>query len=278
LFIILSLFLLPFFLALFFCLLLSSSYVFAFSLFFCCCCRFSSFSDVFSFRCLSDLPIAFLPICHLLIIRIPFFASHFPLLLLPTMADTPSFSAANLQTCSHCRPFPFVASIPLPHVDIGSATSHCSHYRPALPLHPPKRSHLANIHLHNGERRCLGLPVSLHFSDPIEFLMTPPLGLISSISSIVRVPVLVNLASPDAVSYSSVTRYLCEARFPPSKPEPHPADVQRDLNDSDQAILSALEDSLFASVRHLSRLTHLPSTIVYRRLTQSLGFVARHLR
>jgi transposase len=41
---------------------------------------------------------------------------------------------------------------------------------------------------------------------------------------------------PDAVSYSSVTRYLSEARFHPSKPEPHPADVQRDLDDSDQAI------------------------------------------
>jgi hypothetical protein len=80
-----------------------------------------------------------------------------------------------------------------------------------------------------------------------------------------------------AVSYSSVTRYLHEARFSPSKPQPHPADVQRDLDDSDQAILAALEDSPFASVRQLSRLTHLPLTAVYRRLTQSLGFVARHL-
>jgi hypothetical protein len=57
---------------------------------------------------------------------------------------------------------------------------------------------------------------------------------------------------PDAVSYCSVTRYLYEARFPPSKPEPHPGDVQRDLDDSDQAILAALEDSPFASVRQLS--------------------------
>jgi hypothetical protein len=30
----------------------------------------------------------------------------------------------------------------------------------------------------------------------------------------------------DAMPYSSVARYLREARFPPSKPEPHPADVQ----------------------------------------------------
>jgi hypothetical protein len=71
---------------------------------------------------------------------------------------------------------------------------------------------------------------------------------------------------PDAVSYSSVARHFCEARFPPSKPEPHPSDVQRDLDDSDQAILAALEDSPFALVRQLPRLTHLPSTTVYRRL------------
>jgi hypothetical protein len=80
------------------------------------------------------------------------------------------------------------------------------------------------------------------------------------------------------MSYSSVTRYLREARFLPSKQEPRPADIQRGLDDSYQTILSALEDIPFASVRQLSRLTHLPSTTVYRRFTQSLGFVARHLR
>jgi hypothetical protein len=83
---------------------------------------------------------------------------------------------------------------------------------------------------------------------------------------------------PDAVSYSSVTSYLSEARFPHSKPESHPADVQRDLNDSDQAISAALEDIPFTSMRQLSGLTHLPSTTIYRRLTQSLGFVVCRLR
>jgi hypothetical protein len=42
---------------------------------------------------------------------------------------------------------------------------------------------------------------------------------------------IVATLGPDAVSYSSVTRYLRDARFPSSKPEPHPADVQRDLDD-----------------------------------------------
>jgi hypothetical protein len=83
---------------------------------------------------------------------------------------------------------------------------------------------------------------------------------------------------PDAVSYSLVTHCLSKAQFLPSKPELHPANVQRDLDDSDQAILAALEDNPFASVWQLSRLTHLPSTTIYRRLTQSLGFVACHLR
>jgi hypothetical protein len=62
----------------------------------------------------------------------------------------------------------------------------------------------------------------------------------------------VAILGPDAVSYSSVTRYFREARFPPSKPEPHPADVQRDLDDSDQAISAALEDNPFASVPQLA--------------------------
>jgi hypothetical protein len=78
---------------------------------------------------------------------------------------------------------------------------------------------------------------------------------------------IVATLGPDAVSYSSVPRYLREARFPPSKPEPHQADVQRNLDDSDQAILTALEDSPFCSVWQLSRLTHLSSTTVDRRLT-----------
>jgi hypothetical protein len=62
---------------------------------------------------------------------------------------------------------------------------------------------------------------------------------------------IVATLGPDAVSYNSITRYLREARFPtsyfllsPSKPEPepkpkpesHPADAQRDFDDSDQTI------------------------------------------
>jgi hypothetical protein len=89
---------------------------------------------------------------------------------------------------------------------------------------------------------------------------------------------IVDTLGPDALSYSSVIRDLREARFLPSKSEPHPADIQRNLRDSDQIILSALEDSPFAPLQNVSRLTHLPSTTVYRRLTQLLGFMWRRFR
>jgi transposase len=38
---------------------------------------------------------------------------------------------------------------------------------------------------------------------------------------------IVTILEPDAVSYSAVTRYLREARFPPSKSELRPADIQK---------------------------------------------------
>jgi hypothetical protein len=63
---------------------------------------------------------------------------------------------------------------------------------------------------------------------------------------------IVATLGPDVALYSSVSCYLREARFPPSKSELHPADVQSDFGDSDQAILAALENSQFASVRQLS--------------------------
>jgi histone-lysine N-methyltransferase SETMAR len=46
----------------------------------------------------------------------------------------------------------------------------------------------------------------------------------------------------------------------------------------DDAILSALETQTFSSIRELANLTCIPATTVYRHLTHSLGFVAKHLR
>jgi hypothetical protein len=55
-----------------------------------------------------------------------------------------------------------------------------------------------------------------------------------------------------AVSYSSATRYLREAIFASSNP-PDPLPLpEHQLDDSDQAILLALADPPFASIRELS--------------------------
>jgi hypothetical protein len=89
---------------------------------------------------------------------------------------------------------------------------------------------------------------------------------------------LVATLNPEAVSHPSVTRYLREAIFTSSNPPDPLPPLDHQLDDSDQVILLAIADQPFASIRELSRLTHLPQTTVHRRLTQSLGFRVRHLR
>jgi hypothetical protein len=89
---------------------------------------------------------------------------------------------------------------------------------------------------------------------------------------------LVETLNLNAVGYSTVTLYLRTPCFS-SPPVPRPHEMpEPDLTESDKAILLALEEQPFASVRQLSRATHLPYSSVYRRLTTKLGFTVRHLR
>jgi hypothetical protein len=82
----------------------------------------------------------------------------------------------------------------------------------------------------------------------------------------------------DAIAYSTVARYLHDADCSSSNQRTASVEASRALDDSDQVILSSLDENLFASVRQLSRLTHIPPTTVYRRITNSLGFTAYHLQ
>jgi hypothetical protein len=82
----------------------------------------------------------------------------------------------------------------------------------------------------------------------------------------------------EAVSYPSVTGDIRDARLSPythpvTFSEPDPAH-----DDSNEAILLALAEQPFASVRQLAGLAHLPRSTDHRRLTQSLSFRVRHLR
>jgi hypothetical protein len=89
---------------------------------------------------------------------------------------------------------------------------------------------------------------------------------------------LVATPGPEAVSYSSVTHYLREAIFVSSNSPANRPGAESQFDDWDQAILLALAEQLFVSVRELAWLTHLPRTTVHTRLTQSLGFCMRDLR
>jgi hypothetical protein len=86
---------------------------------------------------------------------------------------------------------------------------------------------------------------------------------------------LVDVLGTEASSYSTATYYIRQCQFPKEKVKDQAEAVPDDF---DCAILVALEDYSFSSVRELAKLTYLPVTTVYRRLTSSLGFVVKHLR
>jgi hypothetical protein len=69
---------------------------------------------------------------------------------------------------------------------------------------------------------------------------------------------LVVTLCPEVVSYSSVTRYLREVIFVSSNSPATIPETEPQFDDCDQAILFALAEQPFASIRELARLTHLP--------------------
>jgi hypothetical protein len=83
---------------------------------------------------------------------------------------------------------------------------------------------------------------------------------------------------PEAVSYPSVTADRREGRFSLQTSPATFSEFGLQADDSDTAILVALDDQPLASVRQLAWLTHLPRTMVRRRLTESLRFRMRHLQ
>jgi hypothetical protein len=82
----------------------------------------------------------------------------------------------------------------------------------------------------------------------------------------------------NAMGSSSATRFLREAKFPSPNPFVTFSKENLCLDDSNEALLLALTEQSFISIRQLSGPTHLPPTMVYRRLMQSLRFHVGHLR
>jgi AraC-like DNA-binding protein len=82
----------------------------------------------------------------------------------------------------------------------------------------------------------------------------------------------------EAVACSTMTKHLCTAQLHTIKIHSNPDTSSPHLDDSDRAILAALEEKSFSSVHKLARATHLPPTTVHRRLINSLGCLFCHLR
>jgi hypothetical protein len=72
---------------------------------------------------------------------------------------------------------------------------------------------------------------------------------------------IVATLGPNILGYSTVTSCLCEAKFPLSTEEASDAGDQKPIDD---AILSSLNESPFASVQQLSELKQIPPTTIYR--------------
>jgi hypothetical protein len=89
---------------------------------------------------------------------------------------------------------------------------------------------------------------------------------------------LVRTLGTDAVTYSMVIKYARSANFSPKKNRPSSEPPVVESIPVDEAILAALADYRFSSIRQLSRRNCLPRSTVHRHLTHSLRFTIRHLR
>jgi hypothetical protein len=89
---------------------------------------------------------------------------------------------------------------------------------------------------------------------------------------------LMRVLGENAMAYSTVTKYVRSEKFPPKNDGLPSEPISAQPGPVDQAILTALADEPFSSVRKLSRLTCLPQSTVHRHLTNSLHFRIQHLR
>jgi hypothetical protein len=90
---------------------------------------------------------------------------------------------------------------------------------------------------------------------------------------------LVRTFRKDAVAYSTVAKYARSARFSGRKEATPPEASDVECSPVDEAILTALAEFPFSSVRELSRRIWLPRSTVHwhRHLKQSLRFTVQHL-
>jgi hypothetical protein len=85
---------------------------------------------------------------------------------------------------------------------------------------------------------------------------------------------LVQIPGFDAVTYSTMISYLDTSRWSPQNEEQHLGPPSDFINN---VILPVLNQTQLSSVRELAKSMYISREIVWRRPTQSLGFVVKHL-
>jgi hypothetical protein len=86
---------------------------------------------------------------------------------------------------------------------------------------------------------------------------------------------LVAVLGSEVIGCSTVTKYLRQSRLPPIIPDAFESPITTVTCD---AILDAVQQQLFSSVREFAKLTYIPRSMVDRHLTRTLEFVVKHLR
>jgi hypothetical protein len=89
---------------------------------------------------------------------------------------------------------------------------------------------------------------------------------------------LVATLAEEAIAYSTVTEHFRETQNSPGDPIQLSDATSPHIDDSDQAILRALEELPSSSVRQLSGVTLLPKITAYRQFYAKHGFAPPHLR
>jgi hypothetical protein len=75
---------------------------------------------------------------------------------------------------------------------------------------------------------------------------------------------LIATPSEEAIASGTVTKYLRKVQISPGDPIESSNATSPHIDDSDEAILTALEELSVSSVRQLAHATHLSVTLVYR--------------
>jgi hypothetical protein len=82
---------------------------------------------------------------------------------------------------------------------------------------------------------------------------------------------------PDAIAYSTVTKYIWNNVILQNESEAEDGAEDQGFSITDNAILEALEIMSFASIRQIAKMTIIPPTTIFCRLTKLLHFVLKRL-